>query len=187
VRRFTAAAGGIAKQGSDPDLRDPPKPLTPVIPFPALRAHRARQRLSAVVGAPFAGLVGTSTPPPVSIVSDGRGINLQTAAKAASPQNGADRGLDDAQLDGNLLLRPALFAQRLDLGDQALVDNLGSRNRKASRPAPFRCVNCNRLVVSRGSFSIVTRQAGEASKSRRIHFLRCLRQIGKGGERQDRP
>jgi hypothetical protein len=173
--------------GSDPDLRDPPKPLTPVIPFPALRAHRARQRLSAVVGAPFAGLVGTSTPPPVSIVSDGRGINLQTAVKAASPQNGADRGLDDAQLDRNLLLRPALFAQRLDLGDQALVDNLGSRNRKASRPAPFRCVNCNRLVVSRGSFSIVTRQAGEASKSRRIHFLRCLRQIGKGGERQDRP
>jgi hypothetical protein len=136
---------------------------------------------------PFARLVLTSTPPPVSIVSDGRGINRQTAAKAASPQNGADRGLDDAQIDRNLVLRPARFAQRLDLGDQALVDNLGSRNRKASRPAPFRCVNCNRLVVSRGSFSIVTRQAGEASKSRRIHFLRCLRQIGKGGERQDRP
>ena len=143
--------------------------------------------LFPVVGAPFAGLVLTSTPPPVSIVSDGRGINRQTAAKAASPQNGADRGLDDAQLDRNLVLRLALFAQRLDLGDQALVDNLRSRNRKASRPAPFRCVNCNRLVVSRGSLSIVTRQAGKASKSRRIHFLRCLRQIGKGGERQDRP
>jgi hypothetical protein len=118
--------------------------------------------LSPVVGAPFAGLVRTSTPPPISIVSDGRGINRQTAAKAASPQNGADRGLDDAQLDRNLVLRLALFAQRLDLGDQALVDNLRSRNRKASRPAPFRCVNCNRLVVSRGSLSIVTRQAGES-------------------------
>jgi hypothetical protein len=137
---------------------------------------------------PFARLVLTSTPPPVSIVSDGRGINRQTAAKAASPQNGADRGLDDAQIDRNLVLRPARFAQRLDLGDQALVDNLRSRNRKASRPASFRCVNCNRLVVSRGSPSRSSPdRQGKASKSRRIHFLRCLRQIGKGGEGQDRP
>jgi hypothetical protein len=124
-----------------------------------------------VVGAPFAGLVLTSTPPPVSIVSDGRGINRQTAAKAASPQNGADRGLDDAQIDRNLVLRLALFAQRLDLGDQALVDNLRSRNRKASRPAPFRCVNCNRLVVSRGSLSIVTHQTGRGKPRSRVAFI----------------
>jgi hypothetical protein len=81
------------------------------------------------LGEDGAGLVRTSTPLSVSIVSDARGISRQTAAKAASPQNGADRGLDDAQLDRNLLLRLPLFAQRLDLGDQALVDNLRSWNR----------------------------------------------------------
>jgi hypothetical protein len=75
--------------------------------------------------------VRTSTPLPVSIVSDGRGINRQTAAEAAPPQNGADGGLDDAKLDRNLVLRLALFAQRLDLGDQALVDNLRSWNRNS--------------------------------------------------------
>jgi len=140
--------------------------------------------LFPVVGAPFAGLVLTSTPPPVSIVSDGRGINRQTAAKAASPQNGADRGLDDAQLDRNLVLRLALFAQRLDLGDQALVDNLRSRNLKASRPAPFRCVNCNRLVVSRGSLSIVTHQTGRESLEVASHSFSPMPEADRKGRRE---
>jgi hypothetical protein len=145
-------------------------------PHPA-RARWRRRILSPVVGAPFAGLVRTSTPPLVSIVSDGRGINRQTAAKAASPQNGADRRLDDAQLGRNLLLRPALFAQRLDLGDQALVDNLRSRNRKASvQHRSTTLIATGWLCQEDPSRSSPDRQ-GKASKS----------QIGKGGERQDRP
>jgi hypothetical protein len=50
----------------------------------------------------------------------------ETAAKAAPPQDDADRGLSNPQLSRNLLLRLALFAQRLDLLGQPRVDNLST-------------------------------------------------------------
>jgi hypothetical protein len=50
----------------------------------------------------------------------------ETAAKAAPSQNDADRGLSNAQLSRNLLLRLALVAQRLDLLGQPRVDNLAA-------------------------------------------------------------
>ena len=46
----------------------------------------------------------------------------QLPAKAVLAQDGADRRLNHAQLDRDLILRHALSAQRLGLGDQALVD-----------------------------------------------------------------
>jgi hypothetical protein len=48
----------------------------------------------------------------------------ERAAKAAPPQNGADRGLSNPQLSRNLVVRVALLAQRLDLLGQPPVDNL---------------------------------------------------------------
>jgi hypothetical protein len=48
----------------------------------------------------------------------------ETTAKAAAPQNGADRGLSNPKFSRNLLLRLALLAQRLDLLGQPRIDNL---------------------------------------------------------------
>ena len=48
----------------------------------------------------------------------------ETAAKAALSQNDADRGLNNPQLNRNLILRLALVAQRFDLLGQLRVDDL---------------------------------------------------------------
>ena len=50
----------------------------------------------------------------------------EMAAKAVPPQDGADRGLDDPQLNRNLVLRLAFVAQRPDLLGQLRVDNLAA-------------------------------------------------------------
>ena len=48
----------------------------------------------------------------------------ETAAKAALSQNDADRGLNNPQLNRNLILRLAFVAQRFDLLGQLRVDDL---------------------------------------------------------------
>ena len=73
----------------------------------------------------------------------------QLPAKAGLAQDDANSALRDAQVDGDLFLRHALSAQRLGLGDQALVDHWHDQilNGKRSRIAHAKAAHLRMSAV----------------------------------------